>query len=164
MQEEIKTVILTLLLIVGASCCSNLDCGNGFGISTSSYESKQYGVFINYYHSEKKSIICPNDSSNLNIKEIYREYIFQVGKNNEIIPTENSRIIIRFDDTIPSNYSINWLIGSYDSIYFTSGKDFMSLNLKERGEINEIKLPIGFLDLTNKIKVVDELVLKKGRY
>ncbi len=161
MQEGKKISLVILLLIVLNSCSSNFECGNGYGISRSSYESKEYGVFINYYSSEKKSIVSPIDSVRLNIKEIYQEYKFKIGEKNEIIPSEISRVIIRFENRIPSNYSINWLIGSYDSIYFTSGNDYMDLDLKEQNLSDEMKVPICILDSANKVQIVDELVLKK---
>ena len=125
----------------------------------SSNESKQFGVFIDYYDTNLKVITSPTDFSKIEIKEIYTEYIFEVSAKNEILPSKYRRMIIRFSSEPPEDYSMNWLVGDYNSFYFTIGKDYMDADLSNSIEQDTLKFPIGILDSVNRLYKTNELIL-----
>jgi hypothetical protein len=116
-MSKIVSQLFILLFFVSCNYQSSDSCGFPYGMTKNSNEAKALGVFICYYKLSENSIKVKRYNFNLVVKEIYREYKFEINQD-KIDILEASQIVIVFKDELPENYSIDWLIGDYKDLYF----------------------------------------------
>lgn len=138
-----KSSCLIFVIFLLHSCNFNrIESGGNLGYSKSIKESKKNGVFISHYQTSGMRIYIPKEVVNIRIKEIFREYKFEVGDNYEVIPLEESQLIISVYNIVPDSYSIKWKIGDYDNVYFTGGKDYFFADLSKALRFDTLKFEI----------------------
>ena len=135
--------ILLFLSCLGVSC-KPIVSGIPFGFNQSSKESKLNNVFIDSYEIIGNEIIDPITHKKIKIKEIFLEYEFMYDVDNKfkINPLSSTRMHISLKSKTPDDYSITWLIGDYDSIYFGGGSDYFDARCGEFGKLDTLEVCI----------------------
>lgn len=164
-NKMIYKYLILIFIINSCNSSKNQYCGSNYGYSKTSEESKKNGVFKSYYYTPNMKISVPKEGIDIRIKEIYRESRFQIDENNKIIPLESSQLIIKIYDSVPEEYSLDWKIGDYKSMYFTGGKDYFDADLRKINKFDTLTFVITRGRYSNnENEVIGNLVLiEKGK-